>query len=145
MNTFVGRGLRCLRPFISGHFSSISDGSRVRGIAGQMPIGMEQIFSLATANQAEITRSKITDAITKFQSHEIDSGSPSVQIAVLTEKILNLARHFASHRKDYHSKRGFEMLISRRRRMMKYLKRTNVQRFKDTVVALGLQKEASYV
>lgn len=99
-------------------------------------------LSLATANQKEITRHKIAHVISKFQKQEADTGSASVQIAVMTEKILCLARHFNVHRKDHASARGFQSLISRRKRMLAYLKRSNFEKFKETVTALGLRKEA---
>jgi len=66
-------------------------------------------LSLATANQQQITKHKIGLALKKFQSHATDSGSASVQIAVMTEKILNMARHAAMHKKDKHSNRGFQV------------------------------------
>lgn len=64
-------------------------------------------------------------------------------VAVATERIANLARHFASHRKDHQSNRGFQVLVSRRRKMMDYLRRTDPTEFEKVVRILGLQKEAS--
>ena len=102
-------------------------------------------ISLGTACQKDITSYKVSLAFQKFQKHVTDSGSPTVQIAVATEKILNMARHTAVHRKDKHSNRGFQMMVARRKKMMKYLKRTDFQTFKETVAALGLEKEASHI
>lgn len=103
---------------------------------------LQPTVSLGTANQKQITNEKIHRAINNFRKHEIDTGSSAVQIAVLTEKILNLARHFAQHRKDHHSKRGFQSLISRRRQLMKHLRRTDFDTFAKTVKSLKLEKEA---
>ena len=104
---------------------------------------LQPTLSLRTANQKQLTNDKIKRAISDFRKHEIDTGSSAVQIAVLTEKILNLARHFAQHRKDHHSKRGFQSLISRRRQLMKHLRRTDFETFAKTVKSLNLEKEAS--
>jgi small subunit ribosomal protein S15 len=102
-------------------------------------------LSLTTANQKEVTSYKIRSKIQKFQLHDSDCGSASVQIAVMTEKITNLARHFALHKKDKHSWRGFQMLISRRKQMLIYLKRSDFAKFRETVTTLNLQKEAASI
>jgi small subunit ribosomal protein S15 len=104
---------------------------------------VEPIMSLATANQDQITNHKIHVAIRKFQVHRIDTGSSGVQIAVLTEKIRNLARHFALHRKDHHSKRGFQSLISKRRQLMKHLRRHDFEAYAAVVKELSLETEAA--
>jgi ribosomal protein S15P/S13E len=70
---------------------------------------VEKVVSAWTANQKQILHDKIATAIKTHQMREGDTGSSSVQISVLTEKIVNLTRHFAKHKKDYHSKRGFEV------------------------------------
>lgn len=69
-------------------------------------------FSLATANQQEVTQHKIMLAIQKYKEHENDTGSAIVQLAVMTEKIYNLARHFAMHKKDKAGQRGFQVSTS---------------------------------
>lgn len=102
-------------------------------------------ITLATANQKMITGYRIGEAMKKFQLHQSDSGSAPVQIAVLTEKIKNLARHVTAHRKDNSNKRGFEMMISQRKRMLKYLKRYDIESFRRVVRALNLEKEASQI
>ena len=88
---------------------------------------------------------KISLAMMKFQGHATDCGSAAVQIAVATEKIHNMVRHTAVHKKDRHSNRGFQMMVARRKKMMKYLKNTDLQRFKEVVAQLGLEREASNV
>lgn len=78
------------------------------------PKHIENTFSLATANQEEITQHKISLAIAKYKKHDSDTGSAIVQLAVMTEKIYNLARHFAMHKKDKAGGRGFQV---RKRRL----------------------------
>jgi len=102
-------------------------------------------ISLATASQKEITSFKIGQAINRFKLHATDAGSAQVQIAVMTEKILNMARHMTMHKKDKHSNRGFQMLAARRKKMMSYLKRTNLEKFKSVIKALGLEREGQHV
>ncbi len=69
-----------------------------------------------------------------------DTGSPEVQIAVLTERIKNLTEHFKTHAKDNHSRRGLLMMVNKRRTLLDYLKRKNVQRYADLIAKLGLRK-----
>jgi small subunit ribosomal protein S15 len=69
-----------------------------------------------------------------------DTGSPEVQIAVLTERIKNLTEHFKSHAKDNHSRRGLLMMVNKRRSLLDYLKRKDVQRYADLIQKLGLRK-----
>jgi small subunit ribosomal protein S15 len=99
-------------------------------------------MSLATANNKEIVDYKKSLAVSKFRKHETDTGSAAVQIAVMTEDVLNLARHALVHKKDKHTQRGYQILLARRKKMMQYLKRTNLEQFKATVIALGLENEA---
>lgn len=69
-----------------------------------------------------------------------DTGSPEVQIAILTERIKNLTEHFKSHAKDNHSRRGLLMLVNKRRSLLDYLKKKDVQRYADLIQKLGLRK-----
>lgn len=89
-------------------------------------------MSLATQRKKEI--------ITKFAKHEGDTGSPEVQIALLTERIQYLTEHFKTHAKDHHSRRGLLMLVGQRRRMLDYLRGTSVERYRTLVTALGIRK-----
>merc|ERR1711991_872556 len=77
-----------------------------------------------------------------LQIHQMDTGSTGVQIAALTERINNLARHATTHKKDKHSGRGFQNLINRRRKLMKYMKRRDIKGFQQVVMKLGITKEA---
>lgn len=69
-----------------------------------------------------------------------DTGSPEVQIAILTERIANLTGHFKTHAKDNHSRRGLLMLVNKRRSLLDYLKKIDVQRYADLIAKLGLRK-----
>jgi small subunit ribosomal protein S15 len=72
--------------------------------------------------------------------HERDSGSPEVQIALLTDRIKSLTEHFKVHKKDYDSRRGLLMLVGQRRRLLDYLKRTDEDRYRSLIKELGLRK-----
>ncbi|MFP6744595.1 MAG: 30S ribosomal protein S15 [Alphaproteobacteria bacterium] len=78
--------------------------------------------------------------ITDYAVKDGDTGSPEVQIAVLTERIVNLTEHFKTHKKDRHSRRGLLMLVSRRRRLLDYLIRINNDRYKSIIERLGLRR-----
>ena len=78
--------------------------------------------------------------ITKFRLHEGDTGSPEVQIALLSQRIDYLTEHFKVHRKDHHSRRGLLKLVGQRRRLLDYLKRSNVERYRTVVGSLSLRK-----
>ena len=81
-----------------------------------------------------------TGIIGKHRLHESDSGSPEVQIALLTERINYLTEHFKTHKKDHHSRRGLLKLVGRRRRLLDYLKANKVDRYRAIVKELGLRK-----
>ena len=83
------------------------------------------------------TKKKI---IEEFKRHETDTGSPEVQIAILTERIKNLTEHFKVHKHDYHSRRGLLMLVGKRRRLLDYLKKIDVERYKNIIKKLKLRK-----
>ena len=76
----------------------------------------------------------------KYAMHEGDTGSPEVQIAVLTEQINRLTEHFKEHKHDYHSQRGLMKMVGRRKNMLAYLKRTDLERYKALIEKLGLRK-----
>ena len=78
--------------------------------------------------------------IEKFKLHDSDTGSPEVQIAILTERIKNLTEHFKIHKKDHHSRRGLLILVGKRRRLLDYLKKKDVERYKKILNALNLRK-----
>jgi small subunit ribosomal protein S15 len=78
--------------------------------------------------------------IEKFRVHEKDSGSPEVQIALLTERIRELTSHFQVHKKDFHSRRGLLKLVGQRRRLLDYLKSRKIDKYRKIVKELGLRK-----
>jgi small subunit ribosomal protein S15 len=81
-----------------------------------------------------------TDTISQHRNHETDTGSPEVQIALLTERITHLTEHLKIHKKDHHSRRGLLMLVGRRRRMLDYVKGIDVERYRRIVAELGLRR-----
>jgi small subunit ribosomal protein S15 len=81
-----------------------------------------------------------TELIQGYRTHEGDTGSPEVQIALLTERIGYLTEHFKTHMKDHHSRRGLLQLVSRRRRLLDYLRRKDVERYRKIIGALGIRK-----
>jgi small subunit ribosomal protein S15 len=86
-----------------------------------------------------LTAERKKDVISNFKTHETDTGSPEVQIALLSERINDLTEHFKVHAKDHHSRRGLLKLVGQRRRLLKYLKSTNVERYRSVVERLGLR------
>jgi small subunit ribosomal protein S15 len=87
-----------------------------------------------------LTKEKKSEVIGKFASHEGDTGSPEVQVALLTARINELTEHLRTHRKDHHSRRGLLMLVGQRRRLLNYLNRQDVQRYRSLVQELGLRR-----
>jgi small subunit ribosomal protein S15 len=78
--------------------------------------------------------------IDKFQRHESDTGSPEVQIALLSERIGYLTEHFKTHKKDHHSRRGLLKLVGKRRRLLDYLKEKDVKKYKAVIEELGIRR-----
>ncbi len=78
--------------------------------------------------------------IADFKTHESDTGSPEVQVAILTKRINDLTEHFKTHTKDYHSRRGLMMLVGQRRRLLDYLKKKNKERYAKLIDRLGLRR-----
>jgi len=78
--------------------------------------------------------------IQDYRVHEHDTGSPEVQVALLTSRIIELTEHFKTHTKDHHGRRGLLKMVGRRRRLLDYLKRQDVERYRATIERLGLRK-----
>ena len=87
-----------------------------------------------------ITNTRKQEVIKEFATQKNDTGSPEVQVAVLSERIKNLTGHLGGHKKDFHSRRGLLMLVSRRRRLLDYLKRTDETRYAKLIERLGLRR-----
>ena len=83
---------------------------------------------------------KKTDIISRYRTHEADTGSPEVQIAILSERIGELTEHFKTHAKDHASRRGLLMLVSKRRRLLDYLKTNDTDRYREVIGKLGIRK-----
>jgi len=81
-----------------------------------------------------------SETISNFQTHEKDTGSPQVQIAILTERIKSLSEHLKTHKMDVHSRRGLILMVGKRNRHLRYLARTNREAYLDTIKRLGLRK-----
>ena len=80
------------------------------------------------------------DIIEGFRIHDSDTGSPEVQVALMTERINQLTEHFKTHAKDHHSRRGLLKLVGRRRRLLDYLKSQDFERYRTTIERLGIRK-----
>lgn len=87
-----------------------------------------------------MTAEKKKEVVDNFAKREGDTGSPEVQIALLTARILELTGHFKMHKKDFHSRQGLLTLVGRRRNLLNYLRKTDVQRYRAIIERLGLRK-----
>ena len=87
-----------------------------------------------------ITAERKQELIKDYAVHEGDTGSPEVQVAVLSERIANLTEHLNVHKKDFHSRRGLLMMVGQRRRLLDYVKRAEVKRYERLVERLGLRR-----
>ena len=87
-----------------------------------------------------ITAERKQEVISEYALKKGDTGSPEVQVAILTERILNLTEHLKTHKKDFHSRRGLLMMVGLRRRQLDYLKKTEVERYKKVIKRLGLRR-----
>ena len=87
-----------------------------------------------------LVKEKKTEIIKTYKEHEKDTGSPSVQIALLTERINSLSGHFKAHKRDHHSRRGLLRMVSIRRRLLEYLKRSDEKEYQAVIKRLDLRK-----
>lgn len=87
-----------------------------------------------------LTNEKKKEIMEKFQVHPTDTGSPEVQVAILTEKITYLTEHFRVHKKDHHSRRGLYKMIGHRRNLLNYLRKKDVNRYRELIQTLGLRR-----
>jgi len=83
---------------------------------------------------------KKQEIINSYKLHESDTGSPEVQIAILTERIIYLTEHFKTHKKDHHSRRGLLKIVGQRRRLLDYVKGKSVDRYKSIIERLGIRR-----
>lgn len=87
-----------------------------------------------------ITKERKNEIINEFKTHENDTGSPEVQIAVLTEEITKLNEHLRVHKKDHHSRRGLMKMVGKRRNLLTYLRNKDVTRYRELIKRLGLRR-----
>ncbi|ADQ46490.1 ribosomal protein S15 [Caldicellulosiruptor kronotskyensis 2002] len=87
-----------------------------------------------------LTKQQKEEIIKKYQLHESDTGSPEVQIALLTERINRLNEHLQVHKKDFHSRRGLLKMVGQRRKLLNYLKNYDINRYRELIEKLGLRK-----
>ncbi|WP_025777275.1 30S ribosomal protein S15 [Brevibacterium sp. VCM10] len=80
------------------------------------------------------------EIIKEYATHEGDTGSPEVQVALLTRRIIDLTEHFKDHKHDHHSRRGLLLLVGQRRRMLKYLQNVDIERYRSLIKRLGLRR-----
>lgn len=87
-----------------------------------------------------LTKDRKSNLIEEYRHHDADTGSPEVQVAILTERITYLTEHFKTHAKDHHSRRGLLKLVGQRRRLLDYVKAKNVNRYAELIQRLGIRK-----
>jgi len=87
-----------------------------------------------------LSKDRKTELIGSYKTHDSDTGSPEVQVAILSERINYLTEHFKSHAKDHHSRRGLLMLVGKRRRLLDYLRTKDSQRYADLIKRLNIRK-----
>jgi small subunit ribosomal protein S15 len=91
-------------------------------------------------SQVVLTKDRKSALIGSYRTHDADTGSPEVQVAILSERINYLTEHFKAHAKDHHSRRGLLMLVGRRRRLLDYLKGKDAERYADLIKRLNIRK-----
>jgi small subunit ribosomal protein S15 len=87
-----------------------------------------------------LTADRKSELIGQFRNHDTDTGSPEVQIAILSERINYLTDHFKTHKKDHHSRRGLLQMVSQRRRLLDYVRGQDVERYRKIISELGIRK-----
>jgi small subunit ribosomal protein S15 len=87
-----------------------------------------------------LSKDRKTEIINRFKKHDVDTGSPEVQIAILSERISVLTEHLKTHNKDHHSRRGLLKMVGQRRRLLNYLQKQDVERYRTVVKDLGLRR-----
>jgi small subunit ribosomal protein S15 len=97
-------------------------------------------FNIEEVNRMAITKERKNELINEFKTHEGDTGSPEVQIAILTENINTLNDHLRTHKKDHHSRRGLLKMVGKRRNLLAYLRNKDVSRYRDLINKLGLRR-----
>jgi small subunit ribosomal protein S15 len=101
---------------------------------------MLYVFKACAEDELSLTVERKTEIVETYRTHNADTGSPEVQIAILSEKIGYLTEHFKVHAKDHHSRRGLLRMVGKRRRLLDYLKDKDVARYRTVIERLGIRK-----
>src|SRR5512136_1659926 len=101
---------------------------------------MLYIFKACAEDELSLTAERKTEIVEAYRTHNTDTGSPEVQIAILSEKITYLTEHFKVHAKDHHSRRGLLRMVGKRRRLLDYLKDKDAARYRTVIEKLGIRK-----
>ena len=123
---------------LPGPSGPVSAGAMGSDVMRTLPLTQRRDLRPRKADSMALTPKNET--IEKHQTHEGDTGSPEVQIALLTERITHLTEHLKFHKKDHHSRRGLLMLVGRRRRMLDYVRQIDVERYRKIIADLGLRR-----
>lgn len=136
----------CIRPSSSANIGSLTPleeagtwFGRPRGDLTADP-GPERDTGPFVEGTLVLTHARKSEVIGSYRTHDTDTGSPEVQIALLSERISYLTEHFKTHVKDHHSRRGLLKLVGKRRRLLDYLKRKDVDRYAELIKKLGIRK-----
>ncbi len=122
---------RCILLYVRKPLLGITNHQRMLGNWG---------LNIKEVNRMAITQERKQALISEFKTHDTDTGSPEVQIAVLTEQINNLNEHLRTHKKDHHSRRGLLKMVGKRRNLLTYLRNKDVTRYRDLINKLGLRR-----
>lgn len=120
-----------------GFSAARSAGAIVHKTADRGPTGC---WAVRGDTIVALTKDRKTSLIEDYRHHDSDTGSPEVQVAILTERITYLTDHFKTHAKDHHSRRGLLKLVGQRRRLLDYVKAKNVDRYAELIKRLGIRK-----
>jgi small subunit ribosomal protein S15 len=112
----------------------------VNGLTNDGLVPREVPGPLVEDSRVALSKDRKTSLIGDYRTHESDTGSPEVQVAILSERITYLTEHFKTHAKDHHSRRGLLMLVGRRRRLLDYLKIKDAHRYTDLIKRLNIRK-----
>jgi small subunit ribosomal protein S15 len=107
---------------------------------GGLPEQLGRKLRITKGHTMSITPERKAELIQKFAAKAGDTGSPEVQVAILTERITNLTEHFKDHKKDNHSRRGLLKMVSQRRSLLDYVKRKDVERYQKLITELGIRR-----
>ena len=98
------------------------------------------IEEIGEDRRVTLSKTRKTDVITGVRKHDTDTGSPEVQVALLTKRIADLTEHLKEHKHDHHSRRGLLLLVGQRRRLLNYLQKTEIARYRSIIERLGLRR-----